>query len=215
MASMTTAASLAQQLRDEINEGVWASGQVLRQDELATRYGASRIPVREALQILGSEGLVDVVPNRGAHIPLPSRAQLDEIFDLRVMLEGHLLLRAVERHTPKSLVRLASIQAELELEDTRGGWLAGDRSFHGALYEPAQRPKTLQIVMQLRGQVERFALRDMGHDSRRDAWREEHRSLIGAIRAREAAAAQALLVAHLNETRAAVIHHIETLNVAR
>ncbi|MGM9480349.1 GntR family transcriptional regulator [Roseateles sp. NT4] len=208
----TTALALAQRLRQEINEGAWPPGEVLRQEELAVRYGASRIPVREALQLLGSEGLIEVVPNRGAHIPMLSAAQLTEIFELRLMLETFLLTRAIDGHTPKTLVRLEAVQAELELEDSRSGWLAGDRSFHETLYEPAHKPQTLQMVMQLRGRVERFALRDMGPDTRRTAWGHEHRALIAAVKQKDAAAASTCLAEHLNETHRAIANHLAAPN---
>lgn len=205
--------ALAQRLRQDINDGLWPPGEVLRQEELAARYGASRIPVREAMQALASEGLLDVVPNRGARIPVLSRAQLDDIFELRVMLETYLLARAIQGHTPKTLVRLEAVQAELELEESRSGWLAGDRRFHETLYEPAHKPLAMQMVLQLRGQVERFALRDIGPDSRRSAWGDEHRQLIAAVRQQDVQAACAGLTEHLNETRRAIASHLATLNV--
>lgn len=208
MKADTTASGLAEQLRAEIGEGLWAPGAALRQEELAARFGASRIPVREALQRLAAEGLLEIAPNRGAFVARLDRDQVEEIFDLRILLEGDLLARALPRHDARSLVRLSALQADLEMETARAGWLDGDRRFHEALYAPAGRAQTLRLAMTLRGQVERYALQDIGPETRRAAWKREHRALIAAVKAGDAAEAAAVLRRHLDETRAAVTRRL-------
>jgi len=209
----TTATTLAELLRTDIDAGVWAPGAVLRQEELAARYGASRIPVREALQLLRADGLLEIEPNRGAYVKALTAEQIDEIFDLRVLLEGYLLTVAVPLHNAKTLVRLHSIQAELEVEDSRTGWLNGDRHFHQTLYEPAGRTRTLEIVIMLRRQVERYALHDITPGTRRAEWRREHRSLLAAVKARDTKRAGGILTDHLNETRAVVLRRLTIIKV--
>jgi DNA-binding GntR family transcriptional regulator len=133
----TTAHALADSLRSEINGGHWPAGAALRQEDLAVRYGASRIPVREALGLLAAEGLITLEPNRGAYVATLDMAGVTEIFDLRQMLESSALRSAIPAHTPKTLAKLEAIQAQLAIEDEREGWLEGDRRFHDALYAPA------------------------------------------------------------------------------
>lgn len=206
---VTTASSLADRLRAEIDEGAWAPGAALRQDELAERFGASRIPVREALQMLQAQGLVTIAPNRGAFVVALDADEVEEIFDMRVMLEGHLLASALPRHNHKTMGRLEAMQAALEAEDQRAGWLGGDRSFHEALYAPADKPRTLATAMTLRGQVERYAMNRLGPGSRRAEWKREHRAVLAAVRERDAPRAVAALAEHLNETRAAVLRSLK------
>lgn len=201
----TTALSLAERLRSDIDEGAWPPGTALRQDELATRYGTSRIPVREALQLLQAQGLVAIEPNRGAFVVALDADEVEEIFDMRVMLESHLLGLAAPRHNHKSLAQLELVQQALEVQDVRAAWLAGDRAFHEALYAPADKPRTLGLALTLRGQVERYAMQRMAPGSRRSEWKREHRAVLAALRARDARQAVAALAAHLNETRAAVL----------
>lgn len=208
MIPLSTGASLALRLREDIDAAVWPPGMVLRQEEMATKYGASRIPVREALQILANEGLVEVIPNRGARIAALNSQQVDEIFELRALLEIHLLVTAIPFHDNKSVVRLKSIQGELDVEDTRSGWLSGDRRFHEALYRPAQRPQSLEIVMTLRGQVQRYALCDLDPNTRRTEWKSEHHDLITAVSGRDSKAASHILRQHLSDTRAAISRRI-------
>jgi DNA-binding GntR family transcriptional regulator len=209
MTGLTTASALAERLRADIDEGAWAPGAPLRQEELADRYRVSRIPVREALQLLQSQGLVVVAPNRGAFVTALDADEVEEIFDLRVMLESHLLSAALPRHNHKSTARLEAIQQQLEVEDSRAGWLDGDRRFHEALYEPADKPRTLAMVLTLRGQVARYAMAHVGPGTRRAEWKREHRQLIAAVRSKDEAAAVAALTQHLQETRAAVLRRVK------
>ena len=200
----TAASALAERLRADINEGHWPPGAALRQEDLAARYGTSRIPVREALNVLGADGLVTIEPNRGAYIARLTPADVDEIFDLRVMLESAVLAAALPNHTAKTLLRLESAQAQLELEDSRRGWIEGDRAFHDALYGPSGRDRTLGLVRALRMQVERYGLPLLTPGTRRNEWAKEHRALIAAVRARNAERAIETLTRHLRETQAAV-----------
>jgi DNA-binding GntR family transcriptional regulator len=205
----TTASALAERLRADIDEGAWEPGAALRQEELADRYGVSRIPVREALQLLQAMGLVVVSPNRGAFVTALGADEVEEIFDMRLMLESHLLAAAIPRHNHKSTARLEAIQQELEVEDSRAGWLDGDRRFHEALYEPAGKPRTLALVLTLRGQVARYAMAHIGPGTRRTEWKREHRQLIAAVRAKKVEPALAALATHLHETRAAVLKRVQ------
>jgi DNA-binding GntR family transcriptional regulator len=209
MTILTTGSALAERLRADIDAGAWAPGAPLRQEELADRYGVSRIPVREALQLLQSQGLVVVSPNRGAYVTALDADEVEEIFELRLMIETHLLSQAIPRHNHKSTARLEAIQKELEVEDSRAGWLEGDRSFHEALYEPAGRPRALELALTLRGQVARYAMAHVGPGTRRLEWKREHRQLIAGVRSRDVAASVAALTAHIRETRAAVLQRVQ------
>lgn len=204
----TTPFQIAGQLRDDINEGTWPPGTPLRQEDLGRRYGASRIPVREALQILGAEGLVRMEPNRGAVVAALDESDVVEIFELRLMIETHLLRAATPLHDARSVARLEAAQTELEHEDTVAGWLAGDRRFHEILYAPAARPRSVEYALLLRGQVERFAMKGLGPKSRYGEWRREHRALIAAVRGHDARAATGMLKTHLEETMTLVLRHL-------
>src|SRR5688500_2920250 len=90
---------IADSLRDEILRGVIEPGAPLRQEELAERFQVSRIPVRDALLRLESQGLVHVYSNRGAFVISLSADEVREIYDMRILLEGDLIERAVPRMT--------------------------------------------------------------------------------------------------------------------
>src|SRR5437763_14723371 len=87
----TTPDLIAETLRDEILRGAIPPGEALRQEELAERFGVSRLPVRDALLRLEAQGLVHVYPNRGAFVISLSADEVREVYEMRILLEGDLL----------------------------------------------------------------------------------------------------------------------------
>ncbi|AZO79475.1 MULTISPECIES: GntR family transcriptional regulator [unclassified Bosea (in: a-proteobacteria)] len=205
LSAATTASALAQRLREAIDAGHWQPGDLLRQEQIAAEYGVSRIPVREALAQLQSEGLLEVAHYRGARVSRPQAQEIDELFDLRLMVEGDLLARALSQHDQRSLRELKRLQDALEDADDRLAWIAGDIAFHEALYGPAGRPRSLALFRQLRAPIDRFSTQALGPGARKQGWADEHRQLIVAIAATDAAAARAILNQHLQATRAVVL----------
>ncbi len=201
----STGMSIVDVLRDSIRAGVWAPGVALRQADLAEQFGTSRIPVREALQTLQSEGLVTIEPNRGAFIATLARDELDEIFDLRVLLEADVLRHAVPHHDARTLRHLATVQKELNATSDPHEWIRLDRLFHHELYAPAGRVRTVRAIDALRAQVERFYLAKLGPRKRRRGWKDEHETLLAAVKGGEVKRAVALLEAHLRATQALAI----------
>ena len=200
-AATTTADAVAVALRRALHQGRWAPGAPLRQEELATEFGVSRIPVREALSKLQAEGLVVVEANRGAFVARLSVDEVDETFDLRVLLECDALRHAIPRHTPRTLRQLRALQAELDAEDDPSLWMATDAAFHEVLYAPSGRTKTLEMIAVLRASVTRLYRAHLSPNSRRKGWRDEHHALLKAVGAGHVDKALAALTRHLRETQ--------------
>src|SRR5216684_8795125 len=95
--SLTSA--VAEKLRDQIIRGEIPEGAQLRQDAIAMQYHVSRIPVREALRQLDAEGLITIVPNRGAIVPALSPTDIEELFTIRALLEPEILKHSIPRLT--------------------------------------------------------------------------------------------------------------------
>src|SRR6516162_10695361 len=87
IARQSLTSAVADKLREEIIRGAIPEGAQLRQDAIATQYRVSRIPVREALRQLDAEGLITIVPNRGAVVPALSPNDVEELFSIRALLE--------------------------------------------------------------------------------------------------------------------------------
>src|SRR6478609_6758912 len=112
--AQTTSSAVTQLLRQSLDRGRWASGEPLRQEEIAAEFGVSRVPVREALFQLQAEGLVHMVPNKGMYVRSASEAELREWFRLRLLIETDVLEQAVPLHDAASLNRLETVQAALD-----------------------------------------------------------------------------------------------------
>ncbi|MBC5784307.1 GntR family transcriptional regulator [Ramlibacter sp. USB13] len=196
----TTSSAVTQLLRQSLDRGRWASGEPLRQEEIAAEFGVSRVPVREALFQLQAEGLLHMVPNKGMYVRTPSEADLREWFRLRLLVESDVLAEAVPLHTAATLNRVETVQAALDKAQAVADWIAGDREFHEALYAPAQRPESMAVVRRLRHLVDRFYFARMKPGTRAQGWHEEHHALIRAVRRRDAKAACKVLQAHIEQT---------------
>jgi DNA-binding GntR family transcriptional regulator len=208
-AAATTVDTVASALRAGLHAGRWQPGAALRQEELAAEFGVSRIPIREALSRLQSEGLLVVEPNRGAFVPVLTAADVTEVFDLRVLLEVDALRRAVPAHTPRSLRHLEAVQRELDAEDDVVLWLAADAAFHAALYAPSGRPRTLEMIATLRAVVARLYRAHLSPSTRRGAWNDEHHALLASVEGRDVDRAIAVLTQHLRATQATALAALE------
>lgn len=110
----TLSAMIADQLRQSILDGTHPAGVQLRQDALGEAYGVSRIPVREALFQLEAEGLVKIVPQKGAIVSELSLDEINDVFDLRVILEPRMLAQSAPHFVAADFAALDNIQARFE-----------------------------------------------------------------------------------------------------
>ena len=201
----TTPDLIADELRAEITRGEPPPGQPLRQEELAARFGVSRLPVREALRRLESEGLLVVHPNRGAYVSQLDAEQVREIYDLRVMLEGDLLVRSVKRMKDDDIRAIENVMLRAERQARGQAWSELDDEFHAALYEPAARPRQLAMVMSLRGTVKNYQHAHAALPASTREWLRDHRALVEACRERDSRKARRHLEDHLERAAAVVI----------
>lgn len=172
--------SLVEQLRRAIMTGAYRPGTVLSQTDLANAYGVSRIPVRDALQSLATEKLVEIIAGKGARIPALSDDEVDEIYDLRVILECDLLGRAMALATSQDHADVKYTLQKSSFEAGREGWQAGDWQFHTALYQPANRPRQMTIVDELRKSCVVHASHYAQLADQTDNWIAEHKKLANA-----------------------------------
>jgi DNA-binding GntR family transcriptional regulator len=148
-------------LRTAITRGELAPGQRLVERRLAAQLQVSHIPVREAIARLVEEGLVVRSPRRGARVAELSRARLEEISSLRVVLEEFVVRRVMERWTPGIGAELHALAAEMSGSAARGDVLALyelDGRFHERLWQLAEHGLLLELASQLRGRISHFLL---------------------------------------------------------
>lgn len=182
-------------IREAITQGIFRPGQRLNLDSIAESLGVSRMPVRASLRQLENEGLVQINHYRGATVSVLSPAEIAEIYELRALLESYLLRLAIDTLDDEFLDRLEGIVAELENADELSERLERRYQMYEELYRRADRPRALAQVTNLRAAVGRYLLlqRVDEHHS--------HEELIGHLRARNADAAVAWLLHHLEKVR--------------
>lgn len=121
-------------LRQAIIQGTLASGETIRQDQLAAAFGVSRMPIREALRQLEAEGLVEFYPHRGTVVAAIEPKDILELFEIRLLLECHATAKAVAAIDTASLDRAADILDEIDAEPDVAKWGELNRRFHLELY---------------------------------------------------------------------------------
>lgn len=145
-----------EQLRERILTGALLDGERLGEEELSEALGISRTPVREALRQLACEGLVELLPNRGARVPHWDEADVGDIFELRALLESHAARRAAHKIDDAALDVLRSLCDEMErihhdLNDVQDlARLASlNRELHSGVVEAAQSPRLSALASSL------------------------------------------------------------------
>lgn len=204
----TVADGIAGALREEIQGGARLPGEPIRQEEVAARFGVSRIPVREAFGRLEAEGLVVVLPNRGAFVATLTAEELREAYELRALVEGDLLARAVPGLTAAHLARAEALHAALgaaEDADVQGEL---NREFHRALLDAADRPRQRVLVERLRGGVERYERVQRALLGETEAFQEDHRRILEACRRSDPDGARLALEEHLGRATALAIRSL-------
>jgi DNA-binding GntR family transcriptional regulator len=138
--SRSASAAASEVIREAIIDGRLAPGRRLKEEELARELGMSRTPVREALLMLQSEGLVESLPRRGAFVRSYAVDELDEMYQLRAVLEGYAARRAATRISPEDVVRLEDSCARfdrLRVEDDLLDLVQENLFFHNVILEAA------------------------------------------------------------------------------
>ena len=142
-------------VRQAILSGVLGPGARLRQEELADVFGTSRIPVREALRALEYEGLVTSVPHRGFTVTALDADDVEEVYDLRILLESEAVRLALPLLTDEDLDDLEKLFRVMQDADSPDDQLAAREQFYLRLYSVTGRPRLVGLIVRLRAEVAR------------------------------------------------------------
>lgn len=190
---------VADALRTAILDGEFADGEELNQVELATHFKVSRVPVREALRRLQAEGLVSAEAHRRAVVVGFNRKRIEEIFEIRSVLEDYLLERAAPRIDAKRIAALSALCDQMDRTRDHNRWLEENIEFHRLLNEPAGSITAVALVDQFSRQVQRY-VRRAGRLERSQEAGAEHRQILVALEAGDVAEARRVLKAHIAAT---------------
>ncbi len=142
-------------VRRAILSGVLGPGARLRQEELADVFGTSRIPVREALRALEYEGLVTSEPHRGFTVTALDADDVEEVYDLRILLESEAVRLALPLLTDEDLEDLEQLFQAMQSAATSDEQLASRERFYIRLYSVTGRPRLVGLILRLRQEVAR------------------------------------------------------------
>lgn len=196
----------------ELKPGTWVDEQALADD-----YGISRTPLREALKVLASEGLVTLKPRRGCYVTEISERDLDEIFTVMALLEGQCAKSAAHKASEADLQRLGEIHAQLEKaarDADINGFFEGNQAFHLALQEIADNRWLQHAIEDLRKVIKLSRHHSLFSDGRLEQSLVEHRAILVALIARDAEAAELQMRDHIISGRAALARIAKAKNKA-
>lgn len=187
-------------LREAIISAQLRPGERLMEIQLAEEMGVSRTPVREAIRKLELEGLVVMIPRKGAYVAGLSLKDIVDVFEIRGALEGLAAELAAERITDNELEELERYLVKISDEIEKGDLekvVATDTDFHSILYQASRNQRLSQIISNLREQIQRFRTTSLSYPGRMKTALEEHRKIVEAISARDGVLACKLAQEHI------------------
>lgn len=198
------AQQVARWLREAIYAGRLEAGQPVRQEAVAEELGVSRIPVREALRQLETEGLVVLRPHSGARVASLDYAECEEIYKMRERLEPLALAESMQRISDEQLEE-ATLCAQA-LEASRGdplAWIEGDRRLHLACYAGVATPRLLNLITGFWNTTQHYRLALLTTFSERDyeLQTSEHMLILDALASRSTRVGEDLMRAHIERSR--------------
>ncbi|MGI3785473.1 MAG: GntR family transcriptional regulator [Janthinobacterium lividum] len=191
-------------LRSAIISGEMAPGVVYSAPSLASRFGVSATPVREAMLDLVREGMVTIVPNKGFRVTEVDDASLDQVTQIRQLLEPPVVGRVTALVPVEDLGELRRMAQDIVDEAAAGDLVAyteADRRFHLRLLAYDGNPRLVDLVSELRGQTRLLGLSSMLTSGVLAENAREHLLLVDLVEARDADAAEALMHAHIARVR--------------
>jgi DNA-binding GntR family transcriptional regulator len=198
-------------LKDAIITGTLRPLERITENKVAADFGLSRTPVRQALQRLEAEGLIQVVPKRGSFVSRPTIEDILEIYQIRTPLEAACARVAAERIEDDQLALLDRL---VRVEQGRGPGRSPDRSlraaaqFHAVIYGCSRNQRMATLLVDLQNQVHRVRVLWPSTVARlNDTW-VEHAGIVDALRSRDGAGAERLMIEHLTKARLSTLNRI-------
>ncbi|MGL4409425.1 GntR family transcriptional regulator [Zoogloea sp.] len=186
----------------ELPPGTWVDEQALAAD-----YGISRTPLREALKVLASEGLVTLKPRRGCYVTEISERDLDEIFTVMALLEGQCAADTARKATEADLLRLRGIHAELEQAATRqdiNGFFEANQAFHYEIQMICDNRWLTQCITDMRKVIKLSRHHSLFSEGRLEQSLAEHREILASLEQRQPEGAEVAMRSHIRSGRQAL-----------
>ncbi|HEX3031441.1 MAG TPA: GntR family transcriptional regulator [Bacillota bacterium] len=202
-------------LREAIINGDLEPGERMMEIQLADEMGVSRTPVREAIRKLELEGFVVMIPRKGAYVAGISIKDIADVFEIRAALEGLAAGLAADRITEdeiEALERCLVKVAECAESNNLDMLISADTDFHELLYKASRNDRLVQIVSNLREQIQRFRTTSLAQPGRMKVALEEHKQIVEAICSRNVELASKLAREHIENAENSMLEVIRNLD---
>lgn len=199
-------------LRQAILKGELKPGERLMEIALAERLGVSRTPIREAMRKLELEGLVVMIPRRGAQVANITEKDLNDVLEVRLALENMAIEKACNRMTEDQMDKLWIAAREFKKTMTEGNLVRlaeADVEFHEIIYQASDNRRLNQVLNNLREQIYRYRVEYLKDEETRNVLVKEHEELYHAIKERDVSRALEISSKHIENQRKAIIQSIE------
>lgn len=209
---------VADRIRAQIYKHELQPGDAIDEMALCERYGISRTPLREALKVLSSEGLIELIPRKGSFVRSMEIAELNELFPVMAVLEGLCAREAVENCTPDDLKQLEAMHKKLEEYAANGSiddYYEQNFVFHQAVQDLSGNRTLQRLIGDLRKILRLARHMQLTIPGRLEASIEEHRQILLAFRKHDADLADHNMQAHLhNQWRSLITNKVDTIKSA-
>jgi DNA-binding GntR family transcriptional regulator len=195
-------------LRDAILDGTLEPGERLKEIELAQRLGISRTPIRRAISVLEQEGLIETIPHRGARVRSYEPADLDDMYELRALLESHAAKLAADRISRAQLAALRRSCDRFErltLGDDVSAIVAENMLFHDTILDAAGSDRLRAMIRTVVAVPLVYRAYVWFSPKEKRSSEQHHRRLVAALAAHDGGAAAAVMREHLLEARAVLL----------
>ncbi|MPZ74635.1 MAG: FCD domain-containing protein [Nitriliruptorales bacterium] len=196
------------ELRDAILAGDLVAGTRLNQADLATQLGVSRIPVRDALQRLAAEGLVEIRGRAGTFVSALSVADLQELYELREAVEPLAARLGLPNVGRAQFLRMEQLHRQLAEEQDPRAWMRANAAFHAQLHASAGRPRMIALVEHLRRLTDRYLHLHLSVIGGLERLQDEHAQILDAARRRDPAAVAECTHVHLATSHEFVLSYL-------
>jgi DNA-binding GntR family transcriptional regulator len=199
-------------IRNAILDGKFRPNERLNQAGLAEKLNVSRIPTREALRTLEGEGLVKFYPHRGAVVSTMSPDEIEEVYEIRIMLELNAAQRALKVMNEEQLQEIRRIQARMTHTPELDAWVNLNDELHRAIYKPSGWTRLISVIEMLRNLTTPYVRMYVADEFDRDAANMEHAEIVAALESRDSVGLKAVLRRHLAHSCQGILSYLKRVD---
>ena len=209
---ISIADQIFEKLERDILSGKYPQGEILSELRLSGELGVSRTPIREAIRKLELEGLVLMIPRRGAEVARISEKSLKDVLEVRRSLEELAIELACQRMTEEDMQALEEAQKAFKAAIDQGDAMKiaeTDEAYHDVIYHSTRNKRLVQILNNLREQMYRFRLEYIKDEDKRQILQLEHEKILAVLRLRHMAEAKAVARGHIDNQEITVLKNLK------